>query len=709
MTGLRAILPVTAALAALLAAPAGAQVPEPRPDSSAARPAVVLPDITVTVRRSDERLDRLPAAVTVLDSTTLGRGRPGLGADEALAGVPGLYVANRYNYSLDQRLSIRGFGSRANFGVRGVKVLLDGVPQTLPDGQTQLGNVDWATIRRVEVLRGPAAALYGNASGGVIALETGPPGGERPGAAVQAGGGSFGLVRWLARSDGRAGRLGAAVSAGGYTIDGFRQHSRAETFQLNARAQYALASATSAAIRFAHADAPRAENPGALTLAELEARRDSAAANNILRGADKDVRQDQLSLALRHAGPVSELSVAFFGLTRRLRNPLATNTYVSIDRRAGGVRATGTRALRADSLAPRLSAGIDAQRLRDDRTNYLSDGGEPTDSVQLDQQENVTELGAFLQATWRAAPRVTLSLGGRRDDVTFDVADRHLGDGADNSGRRRMTAWSWNAGASYSVSPNATAYANVATAFETPTTTELANDPSGAGGFNGDLGPQRSVSYEAGMRGGGHGVGWSAAAFAGRVRDAIVQYEEIGGRAFLRNAGRLHQDGVELAVNAAPLPPLHLGAAYTLTRYRFAEYRPAAGTSVDTLDGNRLPGVPRHFLRVVLLAEPLRDMTLDVEHSVASSLFADDANTLEAPGWGIGVTSLRLTWTRDVGALEIAPSGGVNNVFGRRYVGSVTINGANGRVYEPAPGRNFYIGAEARYRRIRASSPGPGR
>src|SRR5581483_5515376 len=159
--------------AALLAAgPLGAQVPDSaRRDTTRVQR---LPEITVTVTRTQEPLLRVPAAVGVVDSTDIRRAQPTLGLDEALNNLPGVYVANRYNFSLDQRLSIRGFGSRANFGTRGVKILLDGVPQTLPDGQSQLTNVEFADLGRIEVLRGSASSLYGNASGGVILLESQP-------------------------------------------------------------------------------------------------------------------------------------------------------------------------------------------------------------------------------------------------------------------------------------------------------------------------------------------------------------------------------------------------------------------------------------------------------------------------------------------------------------------------------------------------------
>jgi iron complex outermembrane receptor protein len=214
------------------------QAQEPvRPDS-ARDSAFALPPITVNVTRSPGDLSTAPLAVTVLNRERLGRARQDMTMEDVLSGIPGVYLSNRYNFSLDQRLSIRGFGSRSSFGLRGVKVLLDGVPQTLPDGQGQLTNVDFGAVQRIEVIRGSASSLYGNASGGVVSLESERPGAEPFTSVARVEGGAFGLFRWTNRTSFRSGNLGGVLSASRFTLDGFRAHSRAEALQLQAAAEY---------------------------------------------------------------------------------------------------------------------------------------------------------------------------------------------------------------------------------------------------------------------------------------------------------------------------------------------------------------------------------------------------------------------------------------------------------------------------------------
>jgi iron complex outermembrane recepter protein len=696
-------------LAALAVVPTALAAQQPAGADSTARDTTrvtELPELNVTVTRTTAPLSRVPFATGVLDRAALQRGQLTVGIDEALSNIPGVVVANRYNFSLDQRISIRGFGSRSNFGVRGLKILVDGVPQTLPDGQSQLTNVDFGNLERAEVLRGASSSLYGNASGGVISFET-QRAAQAPFAQrvrFQGGDGrrdGDGFYKWQSWSSGRSGAASGTLSIARFKADGFRQHSAAETRQLNAGVDYAFSGTTLGTLRLGLADNPEAQNPGALTLAEYLANPDSAAATNLRRGADKDVQQQQLSLGLKHFDAAgNEYDVTVFGVLRDLANPLAAppdidpgpaaGTFVTIDRAVGGLRLSGSRRLGPAETSPRVVAGADVQRLRDDRANFVSNSGIKTDVPFLDQREKVTELGPFAQLHWSPREELLLSGGARYDWIRFSVADHYFADGSDDSGNRTMSSVSGNVGASWSFGDRFVPYVNVSTSFETPTTTELANQPDGSGGFNPDLGPQRAVNYEVGARGQpARGVSYSVALFLGRIKDAIVQVGEIGGRAFFGNTGRTHNDGAEVGLTVTPITGLTVNGAYTYARYRFAS---------GQFDGNRLPGVPEHYWRLGLRTALPHGFFLDADHTISSSLVADDANSIYVDAWGAGITNARLGWQGDVGSLALSPFLGLNNLWDRRYIGSVTLNGLGGRVFEPAPRRVVYLGAEIGYR-----------
>jgi iron complex outermembrane receptor protein len=699
-----------------LASRAEGQVPEAKDTIGRDTAALTLPDIAVTVARVPDAMVRVPAAIGLVDRTDIRRGQTTLGLDESVNNIPGVYAANRYNYNLDQRLVIRGFGTRSNFGLRGIKVLLDGVPQTLPDGQSQLTNVDYADLDRIEVLRGASSSLYGNASGGVLSLSSAPAAAGPFLQSVRAEGGSFGLFRMQARTTGRLGPASGTLAVSHTTVDGFRQHSGTEFTQANLGGNYLLGSATDLGIRVRYTHAPQADNPGALTLREALAKPDSASANNILRDAGKDVWQGQLAATMRHYNARGELAATVFGVLRDLNNALSSpppggappgtpfGQYTMIGRSAAGLRLGADQRLSAAATAPRLLAGLDLQHMRDDRETFRSVSGVP-DTTVLHQLEKVTEVGPYIQVQWSPLADLVLSGGARYDAVRFDVTDRHFTDGVDNTGQRTMSSLSGNLGVTLVRDPRWNPYVTVSTSFETPTTTELANQPNSAGGFNRALDPQRAVNYELGVRGAVGPLGYSAAGFLGRVRDAIVQYEEVSGRGYFTNAGRVRNDGLELGVNARVVDGLRLFGAYTYANYRYDTYRIVRGTEVDTLDGKRVPGVPKAFLRLGLRAGPWRGLALDADHTMASSIFADDANTLYVNGWGgggpgivngvgSGVTNLRLTWEGRSGGAWLQPFAGVNNLWDREYVSALTINGVGGRVFETAPGRNWYLGGE---------------
>lgn len=718
---MKQILPI---LLAALPAALAAQQPSQRParDSVRADSARTqsLPSVRVTVTTASQRLDAVPWAVGVVGARELRRGQPTVNLDEALASIPGVYVANRYNYAVDSRVAIRGFGARANFGLRGVKVLLDGIPQTLPDGQSQITNIELGAIDRVEVLRGSTSSLHGNGSAGVLAFATDLSSPTPFQQVARVTGGSFGLLKLQSRTSGRIGRAAGMLSLSRLTTDGTRQWSAAEVRQLNGAVDYALSDATTAQVRVNLADVPRAENPGALTLAEYLVNRDSGAAVNQRRRADKLTTQNQLSLTLRRTPREDEqYQVSVYGTTRDVRNALAAappgvpassnaSIYATLDRAFYGVRASGVRPLGAGPRAATLTAGLDAQRMTDDRRNRRATAGRPTtpatDTLLLYQIEDVASVGPFAQLAWPVRGKLLVSAGGRYDWVRFLAEDRFLADG-DNSANRAMPAWSGHLGLTVTESPAFAPYVNLSTSFETPTTTELQLRADGLGGFNPDLGPQRTRSFELGARGAlvAGRVNWNVAGYLARVSDAIVQFAELNGRAYFRNAGRTNNDGLELGASALVVPGVSVNAAYTYSRFRFADYRQqrvAAGrVVVDTLDGNYIPGVPLHFLRTGLRSSLPFGLTLDADHTWASQLVADDLNAITVPDWGHGVLNARVAGTARLGGTRLEPFVGVQNALNQGYVGAVTVNGAGGRVLEPAPLRNFFLGMEVAFGR----------
>jgi iron complex outermembrane receptor protein len=356
-----------------------------------------------------------------------------------------------------------------------------------------------------------------------------------------------------------------------------------------------------------------------------------------------------------------------------------------------------------------VTAGVDVQWQRDDRQNFnyrnpitasTTAPDNTPDTLILNQLERVSEVGPFVQGVLDVTRSVSVTAGLRYDRVSFRVEDRHVSDGTDESGSRLMDAVSGTVGLTVSPTPSFTAYANVGTSFETPTTTELANRPTGAGGFNPDLEPQTATNFEIGARGIVDGrANWSVALFQANVRDELISFEVpdplFPGRRYFRNAGSARHRGLEVGGAVGFARGLELISSWTYSAFEYTDYRIG---SFD-LKGRALPGIPEHSLRLGLRAQPAfaRGGWADVDFAYSSGVSVDDTLAAAVPVDGWGVTNVRLGWQGSVGRVRVAPFVGLNNVFNTKYVGSVVINaapigGAPGRYYEPAPGRNLYLG-----------------
>ena len=698
------------ASAALLPNASAAQ--QTRRDSVAADSARRLEAVRVTVARSTDDVSRLPWSVSVLTAADVRGSRATLSVDEALNDIPGVFASNRYIYALDQvRLSVRGAGARANFGARGVKILLDGVSQTLPDGQSQMTNIELGTIGRIEVLRGAASSLYGNGSGGVLSFETDMRAPDRLRQELRVLGGSFGMTKWQFRTIGRTGRAVGSLSVSQTVSEGFRQYSEAEVRQINAALNYAVGANSTLELRANAAWLPRSLNPGALTEAEWRANPDSAVPANVTRGALKDVSQQQISLGWRRdAETGTSVRAAAFVTLRDVDNPIAAQppaprnpengTRVTLDRSVVGARVDVVQQLGTGPTASRLAVGFDAQRFRDVRRNERTTFGQVTalnDTILVHQVESVVGLGPFAQLSWSPMPLAFISAGVRWDYHAFKAQDRHLSDGFDDTGERTMSAVSSHFGASYLITPWFTPFAHVASAFETPTTTEMQVRSTGLGGFNSELDPQTTNTIEVGVRGSGERFSYELTTHRGRTRDALIQYSAENERAYFRNAGRLRSTGVEAGTRIALASWLETRLAYTFSRYEFEEYRIPTDDGETVLDGKRLAGVPDHFVRAGLRTG-VGGLSLDADWTWSDAVWGNDANTALIEDWGSGRLDVRMAFLGTAGGQRFQPFVGVSNALDQIYAGSVTLNGFGGRYFESAPRRHWYAGVELGWR-----------
>ena len=669
----------------------------PRRDSVARSIERLAPVVTVSRDVGRSVLD-LPYAITSVRPDSQRPGQQHLAADQALFGLPGVVVATRTNPSQDVRIAIRGFGSRSSFGVRSVRILRDGMPLTNADGQTPLDYLDLESIGRIEVIRGTAASLYGNASGGVIDIRSAASPADNFAAQLRSEGGSYETSRFTGVIGGTFKNGSYDANVGHTSTNSYRQYSAQRLTNGYGRVLY-TSGGTDFEVQAMGIDEPTAQNPGALTAAQADSAPWMADPSQLRKHARKEVRMVQTGLSARHALlGTGELFAQIYGGGRSLYNPL-TFAIVRVNRGQWGGGARATVPLELFGLDHRASFGVDVQGLSDHRFNWANcngvatptancvDLGKEQGALSLDQQEKVSSVGPYVRDEVQFGGRYTLSAGIRADYVKFEVDDNLpvSESNPDDSGTRTLHAWSPMVGIVAKLSPLHAAYANVSRAFETPTTTELGNQANGTGGFNPDLQPQRSTTYEIGLKGIvlSH-VLYDIAGFDTEVHDELIAFEvpDGNGRTYYRNAGKTSRQGVEAAVQT-DVDAFTLAASYTYSHFRFRDY--TAGSV--SLAGNTIPGIPAHQMQASATYH-YRTLFATVEGQGKSKQYVDDANTAQAAGYGI--MNLRAGGTALFGRPWLAPSIGVQNVFDHHYIASVAINAAAGKYYEPSPGRAVY-------------------
>lgn len=668
-----------------------------------------LDPVVVQVGRDGGRpLLDLPYSITSLTPDSARPGQRHSSLDETLFLIPGVSVFNRNNPAQDARISIRGFGARSSFGVRGIRVMRDGIPLTLPDGQTPIDYLDLDNIGRVEVMRGSASSLYGNAGGGVIDITSAEPGTAPLSASASAWSSEHASKKIVAQTAGHLAGLSYQTTASRWKTDGFRVYSQQETTTGDLHGAFE-AGGTKYSAGFEGFEEPTAQNPGALTLAQLNSDPEMADPQSVRKSAGKTVKQAQFGASAVRRLRGGEIRATIHSGRRALYNPL-TFGIVHVQRHTSGAELRGTVPKIIGGFENRFSGGLELQRQNDARRNYTNCTdlttpptkatatcpavGLQQGSTTLDQIELVTSRGLYAGDEITLSPRYIVTASARADAVKFAVKDRFItSTNPNDSGDRTLRSLSPMIGLTLRLSPTSSYYWNVSSAFETPTATELGNHPDGSAGINQDLKPQRSLTYEVGYKGlSTSGLQYNAALFTTGIKEELVPFEipASNGRRYFRNAGRTARKGAELSLGKTVGGMTDLGLAYTYGDYHYRSYT-VAGTSFA---GKRIPGVAAQTLQASATSH-LPSVTLVTEGVLSGRVFADDANSVSAPGYG--VINIRLLADEIGKAAGLSFNAGVYNLFDRTYASSVAVNATGGKFFEPAQRRSVYAGFTLRF------------
>ena len=697
-----------------LAALAGGASALPDDARAAEEGETVLPDVVVSASRREQQSFDAPAAIQSVGREAIVEAGPQANLSEVLGRIPGVTALNRQNYAQDLQVSIRGFGSRSTFGIRGVRFLVDGIPATMPDGQGQASTLDLGSAARIEVLRGPLAQLYGNAAGGVIQAFT-ASGEAPPSAGVGFTAGSRGLRRYSLTANGRWEQADTGRAAGilfdysDLRTQGYRDHSEARRRQFNAKLDLALSPDTSVTMVANVFDQPRAQDPLGLTRAQAEANPRQAVPIAYAQNTGKTVTQNQFGLVAehrfdRHRSLTARAYTGNRDLEQWLALPLSAQTsatsaggIVDLDRNYGGVGLQYSQQIPTGAGLVSVVVGIDHDTMSERRRGFVNDGG-LRGALKRDEDDKVRNTDFYGQVTWDFSERWSLIVGARSSKVRFSTRDYYIAPGnPDDGGSASYSAVNPVLGTVWRLSDEVNLYAHIGRGFETPTFSELAYRPGGQSGLNYALNASRSRQAEIGAKFRlSPSQRFDVAVFDIRTDDEIAVDSNVGGRSTFRNVGATQRRGLESSYRQLFTPAWSTLVALTWIDAKFRDGY--TGASGDVTSGDKLPGVPGRQLYAELAWMPDRERgpfgAVELIH--AGRIYVNDVNSDAAASATIG--NLRAGWRFPFGDWQLTTLARLDNLTDRKYFGSVIVNDGNQRFFEPAPGRNWLLGVQLSYR-----------
>lgn len=666
-----------------------------------------LPTLHVEATRTDTGYLQTPASVFRIEAPQVDSSSQ-VNLTEVVKGIPSLQIRNRENYAQDLQLSMRGFGARSTFGVRGIRLYVDGIPATMPDGQGQTSNIDLSSLDHVEVLTGPFSSLYGNSSGGTILTST-KEGQGKDSIELSYSGGSHDKSRaGLVLQGGAKGANEPSyiISSSYFDTDGYREHSGAEKVLNNAKLSWNLddGSKINWVTNYVkiHAD-----DPQGLTHDQWNANPKQQVPFLKQFNVRKDIEQTQTGVTW--SKPINDknelYAMAYLGnrqVTQYQSIPKSTQD-ASINH-AGGVIDFERNYYGADfrwtgkELLPNttLSVGVALDAMDEDRKgfeNFNLVNGQPSYGVKgnlrRDEDNTLWNIDPYLQASWQFLPTWRLDTGVRYSNVHYKSKDNYLSNG-DDSGKTDYDKVLPSVALSWQILPELMAYVSYAKGFETPTFTEMAYRPDGQSGFNFDLTASTSDTYETGLKSQNQLGDFTLAVFQTKTKDDIVSAGNSNGRSTFRNADKTLREGVEFAWNKKLWRDLTATASYSYLDATFDADIPALGNIAQISSGNAIPGIAKNQAYASLAWQPSHGLYGGVDVQYMDKVYVNDTNSDAAPSYSVTSANVGYAWV--IGDWKVNSFARVDNLFDKKYAGSVIVNDGNSRYFEPADGRNWSAG-----------------
>tara|TARA_R110001583_G_scaffold30757_1_gene105920 strand:- start:1020 stop:3065 length:2046 start_codon:yes stop_codon:yes gene_type:complete len=643
-----------------------------------------LKTVYVKAARIETQLDHLPYAYSVFQVKQADQFKPLLSLQEFINQIPGLYSQNANNNAQDLRISIRGFGSRSAFGIRGIKLIVDGIPETTPDGQGQLDNLNLGIIQQIEVIKGAASSLYGNASGGVIAIET-KKNFDHPYSELRTSVGSFGMQNHSLSTGFGTKRTKFFIHGAYNSSNAYRDHSRYKQFSFNTNISHKINSRYKLNIILNYLNSPTAQDPGGLNSEEVMTNRQQARSKNLQFKTEESISQLKTGLILKGKfnDKLSLNTYAFFSFRDFLgKLPFEYGGFVDLLRNYGGHGSSLTHS----NSKNKLKLGYDIAFQTDNRKRFKNIDSFRGDMT-LNQQENFGNIGLYILDHF-SYKKWYLTGGLRYDYNRLEAKDRMTGDG-DQSDILTYHELNPSIRFAYNFINKQNIFTGISTSFETPSLSELSANPNGEQGFNTKLKAQTAINYEIGLKGKVlNRISYQLNYFFTKTKNDLVPYEieDFPGRSFYRNAGKTNRKGWEFEMTYNPNKNWRIQTTYTLSHLKYEAY------IIENNDykENDLPGIPRNITTLSLQYQSIKGFYANFQANYIGSLFANDANTTKIPSYVL--LNLNFGYSHQLKELSIKPFGGIINLLNKKYNDNIRINAFGQRYYEPAPRINAYAG-----------------